>query len=418
MKSTLLPLLALVASASLAEPSRSPMEWHSVETNSIARWKSERHAPSGVVVDEKSRSVCFLAEATGVGAEDAVEFMVIGPLSDRAYEAMFVSVASPSAIAAALERVGMPRGKGVDMRQARFWPQGEKVTLKVAPWLDQTLPAGGLSSLVNDLREKEGETRILSLPLSYTGGERDAAGELVANTNMPCAVFAVFNHGPSLLQFDGKIDQSAEYGRFVTRTQIKKGALYEFTLQWDGKRRVKEIELAVNATNAVESVNLLKRTAEKFDVYARLAFDSSVTVERASDYARAFSMLDGNGIKMNGIAPGQFFFRAFLPDPVWRDRPARIFQPFEIRLRADGVREFTFVEEDWSGEGLDPVLKPHVTVFKDWNELPALISKTGDQGAKIYGALIYAPKSTPVTELFPIIPALSSRISVFYVFGE
>ena len=43
--------------------------------------------------------------------------------------------------------------------------------------------------------------------------ESDAiCGECV--TQMTCAVFALYTHGPSLLQMNGRFDQSTTYGRF------------------------------------------------------------------------------------------------------------------------------------------------------------------------------------------------------------
>jgi hypothetical protein len=54
----------------------------------------------------------------------------------------------------------------------------------------------------------------------------------------------------------------------------------------------------------------------------------------------------------------------------------------------------------------------------DWNELPACLAQTGDQGAKVTVAFIYAPPKTPVANLTPIIKALAPRINTFYVFTE
>ena len=121
---------------------------------------------------------------------------------------------------------------------------------------------------------------------------------------------------------------------------------------------------------------------------------------------------------MDGPLPGQFFFRAFLPDPAWRARPGRLFQPFEVHVAADGAKKFVFVEEDWSGEGLDPVLKPRETPFADWSELPGLIARTGEPGAKINVIFIFAPRATPVAALTPAVSVAGSRIATFYVFGE
>lgn len=414
-----LALAVLLALPCWAAPSKSPMEWSPVQTNEIARWKAENKAPSGVVADKAARSVRFLVEATGIGADETIEFFAIGPLSDRAYESMFVTVASPAAIAQAFDTVGVPRGVAADPLQARFWPLGEKVTLAIKPWGKEAAsrPTGNLTAFLNDTRAAE-EGAMLDRPLAYAAGSRDASGLPVASTNIPCAVFALYNHAPALLQLDGQLDQSGAYGRFLTKAKYAEGALFEVTATWDGKRMVKDVELKLSATNAGEAMTTLKEDAKKFDVHARLSFDASVTLERAAAVSQAFALLDGAGVKMSGRSEGQFFFRAFLPDPKWRDRAARIFQPFEVHVAADGAKTFTFVEEDWSGDGLDPVLKPKTTPFKEWTELPGLIAKTGEQGSKITVLFVYAPKTARVVDLTPVIKAVEPRISTFYVFSE
>ena len=176
--------------------------------------------------------------------------------------------------------------------------------------------------------------------------------------------------------------------------------------------------MTLAVTNAAQRMAALRERARTRDVHVRLAFASGVTVAQATGLARAFAELDGHGIKLNGRADGQFFARAFLPGPAWRKREGRIFQPFEVHVAADGARTFVFCEEDWSGEGLDPVLKPRTTPFRDWSELPALIAKTGEQGAKVSVLFLFAPETTPVADLAPAVEALGARIGTFYVFGD
>ena len=221
-----------------------------------------------------------------------------------------------------------------------------------------------------------------------------------------------------LRRVEGAVEGMHYLLRYVAATTQKAGELFEVTATWDGKPHVKDVELKLSESNAVARIAALQETAKRLDVHVRLAFDASVTVARAATYAEAFASLDGKGLKMNGQAEGQFFFRAFLPDPAWRERAGRIFQPFEVHIAADGARTFVFGEEDWSGEGIDPVLKPKATPFKDWSELPGLIAKTGEQGEKISVLFLFAPKSTPVADLTPILKATSTRINTFYVFGE
>ena len=412
----LLPLLCLCAGACLGEATTAPMEWTPVQTDAIARWKAENRAPDGVVASASERSVRFLVEATGCAASSTVEFAAIGPLSDRAYESLFVTVASPAALAAAFDRAGVPRGRPADVSRARLWPEGEKVALSVRSWGSDTLAPTNLAAVLKDLRPEEGPA--LGIPAAWTAGARDASGAPVASTNIPCAVFALYNHAPSLLQLDGLFDQSSTYGRFQAARTFRPGELFELTATWDGRTRVKDVVARISATNAVETMKALQTTAKDHEVHAALAFDGTVSVAQAAQVAGAFALLDGPSLRMNGAADGQFFFRAFLPETSWRQREGRIFQPFEVHVAADGAKTFVFCEEDWSGEGVDPVLKPKSTPFSDWAELPGLISKTGEQGEKVNVMFLFAPKSCPVSTLPPVLPATAGRIGTFYVFGD
>lgn len=407
--------VAMLSIAAADDVARSPMDWTSVQTNAIVRWKADCNAPSGVVVDKAARKVRVLMEATGLATSEPAEFFAIGPLSDRAYESMFVMAASPADIANGIEAIGVPRGVAPDPQGARTWPQGEKVSL-TAVALDGSRRRIPFSELLDDRRKEEGG--ILASPLVYTGGLRDGRGVPVAATNVPCAVFALYTSPQSLLQLDGAFDQSAVYGRFCPKERLPMGGLYELEISWDGVSRVSDKTVVVTPENAAAVLEGLRAESANRDVFVRIAFGESVTVEQAGDVARAFSLLDGHGVKMNGVADGQFYYHSFLPDPEWRRREGRIFQPFEIRVAPNGARSFTFVEEDWSGDGLDPALKPHTTAFAQWRDVLPLIAKTGEQGAKVNVAFIFAPKATPVSSLSPVVAALSPRISTFYVFGE
>ena len=412
----LLPLLCLCAGACLGEATTAPMEWTPVQTDAIARWKAENKAPDGVVASASGRSVRFLVEATGCAASSTVEFAAIGPLSDRAYESLFVTVASPAALAAAFDRAGVPRGRPADISRARLWPEGEKVALSIRSWGSDTLAPTNLAAVLKDLRPEEGPA--LGIPAAWTAGARDASGAPVASTNIPCAVFALYNHAPSLLQLDGLFDQTSTYGRFQAARTFSPGELFELTATWDGRVRVKDVVASISATNAVETMKALQATAKDHEVHAALAFDGTVSVAKAAQVAGAFALLDGPSLRMNGAADGQFFFRAFLPEASWRQREGRIFQPFEVHVAADGAKTFVFCEEDWSGEGVDPVLKPKSTPFSDWAELPGLISKTGEQGEKVNVMFLFAPKACPVSTLTPVLAATAGRIGTFYVFGD
>ena len=93
-------------------------------------------------------------------------------------------------------------------------------------------------------------------------------------------------------------------------------------------------------------------------------------------------------------------------------------QPFEIRLGADGTNSFTFIEEDWSAEAMEPKLVPHETKFSKFAELPGLVAKTGRQGEKMDVAFIFAPSASPLGPILDAADALGRRVGTVYVFSE
>ena len=411
--------LAWFASALAAEVAfggaSAPGEWHPVRTNEITRWSAERGAEGGVVVDRGARRVSFLVEATGVSEVDPVEFFVIGPLSDRAYESFAVSVASPGAIAAGLDAIGVPRGVPVNPARSRFWPQGEGVSLAVRAF-DDASSVLTLRDLLKDERAAEDGAILEAAPVA-TGGARDVSGAVVAQTNMPCAIFALYSHAPSLLQLDGTFDQSVIYGRFRSLRRHRPGDLFEMTLSYSGSPRVEERVVNVKkGADLAPILGELRAIAGSRAVYAKLAFAPDVPLAESAAAAKAFSLVDGSGVRMNGAAPGQFFYRAFLPDPEWRRREGRIFQPFEVHMAPDGRLTFVFVEEDYSGSGIDPVLKPRAIPFSAWRELPKLVADT--KADKVDVMFVFAPAGTPIGRLTPVLSAVSPRISTFYLFAD
>ncbi len=399
---------ALFSFSVLAEPAVG--EWRSANTNGVAQWKAAHGAPTGFRVDAARRTAVVLAEATGLKRDETVEFLAIDPASDRAYESLFVLAADVAELAAALEKAGLPRGRPVSERAVRLWPQGEPVSLSVRRVGETNAVA--FADVLEDLRA-DGLAPLSKTPLLYAGGLDAARG---------FSFFSTYSHNESLLQLDGRHEQSVVYGRFRPKEAWPKGTLFELELSWRAEPRVLErvVTIGVRSDLAAE-IAALRASCAGRDAYVQVAFSNDVTLARATDCARAFKLLDGSAVKMNGFADGEFYYGAFLPEEKWRVRAGRIFQPFEIRFAraADGSwkKTFTLIDEDWSGDGDEPVLVPHETAFSDWSDVPALMKKGGQQASKIAVAFLYAPADTPLSVLKAAL-ALRPRITTFYVFPD
>ena len=150
-------------------------------------------AASTIAVDKAARAVSFDAVATGCGQDATVEFFLAGPGSDHDYETMFLLVDSVAELAAAFDEAGIPRGRPVSYRDCRFWPVGEKVVFEPDLW--------------DFIAETRGEAKA---PVVFTGGSRSSDGAPHAATNMPLAVFALYDCGQSLMQFDRFTDLQSD----------------------------------------------------------------------------------------------------------------------------------------------------------------------------------------------------------------
>ena len=372
---------------------------------------------ASVMVDGASRSVTFTGKATGLAAGETIEFFAVGPISDHDYESLIVTDDSPSAIAAAMDSVGVPRGCSPDPSKAAIWPQGPRVTIEARLKGGEFMPA---EAWVNDAMPIEGEgAGILRTESRWTGGSRDGAGECIASTNMPCAVWALYNHSPSLVQLDGIFEQSVTYGRFSPKSKLPNGAEMEVRIRWDGSSNASVRDVCISKGEDLKALVGSFRddpSSANGDLFVRLKFALDVPLGEAVLAARAFDILDGPALKMNGCADGEFFYKAFLPNEGWRDRPGRIFQPFELHIGEDGSRKFIYVEEDWSGEGLDPILRPREMPFLEWSELKPLIGGLDAAAEKITVMFIFAPSSTPMSAIRPVLGALGDRVTTFYIF--
>ena len=115
--------------------------------------------------------------------------------------------------------------------------------------------------------------------------------------------------------------------------------------------------------NAKENILKLKSFGNhSLDVLAM--FSGDMTVSEAKAAANALQALDSVQIKINGTNDNGLFYRAFLPLVKWSDRSERLLQPFELTL-GDDKDELLYIEEDWSGESLNPKLTPKKISFAD-----------------------------------------------------
>ena len=440
---------ACLACAAQAKPFTGPDAWQPVNTDAIAKWQAGQQAQSsaqvrvwnGVAADAQRREVRLLAEAVGHAEGVTAEFLIVGPGSDRAYEAAAVAVAKPSDITLAVEHIGLPRGQGVFSRPFRFWPCGERMDVTVR---HLNAPDGKTYPL-RELVKDTSETPLLGSGIVFTGGRwRD--GACLTDTRQPSSVISLYNEPETLFDIPFQAAQGAVYGRVSLAKAMPYGELLEITLSpvpsKDGKPRVRQMNVMAaqengqwvitcsDTSNAVLKKGDLSDTLDWMktedatgrELFVTLSLSDDLPLAKAADVARVFWMLDGKGIKLDGRSEDGVYPRAFFPQEKWREREGRTPQPFEIHItpNADGTfaKKLTFIEEDWTVEGLDPKLTPRDYPFDAWDDLPALIQKVGGEDNKVNLLFVFAPSAAPLKTFMPAIRTLSDRLPLVYIFGD
>ncbi len=356
-------------------------------------------AAAGVTVDADKHSVSFTAVSTGCPIDTQLEFLFVGPLSDRDYEALFVTDAQIPEIADAFAKAGIPLGRPMNPRALQFWPVGN--TLEMKP---------SFTNLVRDVRGPKTPSVI------YTGGTRDAKGIPEASTNMPGAVFAVYGCGQSLLVLNDILDQSATYERFLPAKVIPKGERRTFTFTWKGETNWEPFTLKLEPGKTAEALRVLKEKSAQRELDVTTDFSPEMTIKEATACANALALVDSVRVKMNGAAKGQLFFRAFLPLEKWRDRKERLAQPPEVHLAADGSLRVTEIQEDWTkDDSTEPHLTPVEHTCANLADAAKLVTKLG---ARTSTVLIFAPPETKLKTLFDIRRAVPDQITNWYVFTK
>ena len=343
---------------------------------------------ASVTVDAAKHAVTFTATSTDCGMDTALEFLFVGPGSDHGYESLFVTDDDAAEIAKAFERAGIPTGKGIDPAACRFWPTGGEISIEPS-----------FTNLVREMRKE-------ALPgIIYTGGKREPNGVPVAATNMPLAVFALYNCPQALIQFDDSLEQSTTYGRFQPAVKIKKGERRSFTITWKGTPGALPFtaRFESGAEKLKATVLTMQQAAAQRSLDVTTDFTGDLTLAEAIASARTLEALDSAKVRINGFVPGQFYYRSFLPLVKWRERSERLSQPLEIQL-GENVR-CIYIKEDWSGNTDEPKLIPQ--------EIP--LEKVS--GVKnIDTVFFYADKSTKLEKFYALRDKMPKSVRNWYLF--
>lgn len=407
----------------------------------------------GLVADRTTRSVMLDAEATGLKAREIVEFPIISENSGHDYEALLMAFAKPSDIVAALEFVGVPRGRPATPEKLALWPKGERVRVTVE------FPDGSrkpIEDLILDLRD--GEKPLPSLGFIHAGSvwtDRDGQPHCAADDGGPGSVASSYNEPTTVLDMPRLAQQGEVYERFIANpaTVLPKD---QFVALWlspeprpaEHPQRVTELTLAIQCPEGMTEIAAAQfrlfetrqggdsataqpladalRSCKAYlpdrDPYVTLDWGDALSLRAAVDLAGVLGVLDNeDGLRIEPPKAGQLYYKAYTPRAEWRDRAQRATQPCELRFarKDDGAVAATLVriEELWDAnpDNLRPDLKVHEQPIAGPEALPAALAATN---VELPVLLLFAPGDLTLGAVMPYVRAVQATHANIHVFVE
>ncbi len=360
----------------------------------------------GLVADAQTRRVTITAAARALSPEAPVEFVLIHHDNiAKDHETLAFSFARASDIRAAMEHIGMQPGRPVNFRELHLWPKGERVVM-MFHW-DEPAERGRGSAKrsvrVEQLltRSQDGKrTPFENTGLVYTGSywitnENTNKRDLAADVSDSTSIVSAYNEPVTLFDFPAQAPQGEVY------ETIHSNPAYRFERhQWirvtiepeprpKGDARVRDVALSVisrtdRPAHSARDLRFDLRDKEgrsltaqgtlpqllahlesmaeaRRDPFVTLSFGEHVGLKAAAAVAQVMDGLQSAGrVRMEPPPDGQLFYRAFMPDPEWRDRKERLIEPWELHLTVKGGKvkaELIDVREEWLGGGKSRIVQ-------------------------------------------------------------
>ncbi len=388
----------------------------------------------GVTADRETRTVRVEAWTTGVAAREPMEFFLIYERSGHDYEAYAVTPARPSHVHEALEFIGLGPGRHVDPERLRFWPEGDRVEIRV----EERDGDGEIR------RRYRAEDTILNLETDralppagfvFAGSlrlDRDdrLEGEgYAADAHEPHAIVTFFNLPATVLDIPRAGAQGDLYHVQVRHPDHvpPEGTPLRILLSpapppvpagW----RI-DVRLAVEADDAegfrfhaeVEDdppapvsdppgfpAWARAQAAEGLEVWCTPRFAEELTLATLREAAGALDRLvRRHDLRITPPPAGELYYQAFVPNPRFRDRPRRHVQPWEVHLTRgeDGLAaRMVRVERDREAStAVAPVYREAQQV--DAADPEALRRTLDETPGEVPVLLVFAPMDATLAEL-------------------
>jgi hypothetical protein len=375
--------------------------------------------------DEKDATIYLLAESCGLSLGNEVEFLLLGRLSDRAYEAAWIAWDHPSAIQAAAKALKVPLGEEADVARGLPMARGERFTIAYAPLVEATpLTFHSVAEVVSDEASTPAQN-LFARGFPYVGCTTE-------DDLMPCAMIGLYTGCNSLFGMPYFAGKSATYGLFRAKQALPAGSPFVIALKWqrlpNQQPRVFQQTLTINKATLTDLdalIETLKGYCEHpADVFLDVCLEDTLTLEEIIPVASLLLALEAEGgFTLSAPQPGQLPIRAFAPKKEWLTRETRTFQPWEIEVApgVDGAPvnvTLCQIEEDWSVEGFEPALTRHCYPNVTAATIADVMQRVDLNHGRIYVAFFYCQPGVRVKDLLPYAEAIKAHCPTQWIFVQ
>lgn len=393
----------------------------------------------GVLADRAAKQVTVLAYATGIAAGESLEFFLTPTNAGKDYESLSITFARPSDVIAALKFIGLTPGKPIDFETNRQWPRGPRVVM--------TYDIAGKAVRAEDcVVNSDTQSPLPRDGLVFTGSYTytDDAGKthLAADENESKAIAADYNDPAGVLDVPRRAPQGVVYGfqkPSAAVAGLKLGQPLTITLTpAAGDAAVAEHAILITASQNEGKLNyVLDEGATRLGVAADLPHlltflsglvdgksDWFTTVKlsadvRVEDARKLYAVLQAvekdRGIKLDPPPAGYLFYRAFFPDPQWRNRQDRLGEPWELFLARTAGGTTARLERQVDADDATPT-GPKKILQTYAIDSPESFAKQVNANASQWskGIFVYPPADLKYGELMQWVgPALATYPQVF-----
>ncbi|WFB34335.1 YdjY domain-containing protein [Kiritimatiellota bacterium B12222] len=391
-----------------------------------------------VVADLTQKEVTIWGQHTGMSTGEPIEFFIISELSGHDYESLMISFAKPSDIHQALEKIGAEAGGPVSPDEHRFWPRGSRIVAEIE-WITngQTQPQ---RMPVESVVLTDGSPMALT-PWVFTGSpmlpnfEKEGSFIYGADLYSPNSIASTFNLQSTVLDLPFQGSKTQTYGNFIRNPAVdapkaqpmlihlrlataeEAPAEIDLHLQFSGEEghlNIDGMPEELQATGLAE-LGAFMNTREHEMHYLSPDFGPELSISKTTQLARELQLLETHvpSVRIEPPVDGQFFFKAFVPDPRYRTRDNRPTQPIELHFSQAGGQKWMVtlseLEEVW-GDGMESSIVEKVIPLDSPADFEAYLQNPEKQKPVLFvytkGNLSYGELQkwvSPVLDQFPIV---------------